>query len=348
MALEGFSAHEHGEAIRAAGGDGSSWLAGAEGERRVAAALAVLPAAEWQTLHDRLLLPGVTAWNLDHVVVGPAGVFLVDAKNWTGEVRVHDGNLVKRMADPDHPDRPDGVLRSLHRELDKVAWMAQRMGERLHLRVVPVLALAGERATEIGEPVVVRTVCVVSVDRLASWLQSCPHYYGPAHVGPLATRLMTEFPSTTTDPELLAAIGKDLLAAGHGPRGIVTPTTRYAVRPPAAGTRGRAPAGGAPRDRGPAGRGTTGRSPVVRTRSQSEAKGCLRGLVTLVLVTVGMVLLWAVLTAAIPRAISTIFTPTPRVNATQTTKLATTPPTTRPAAPTATTRGTVGHGHDPR
>ena len=72
------------------------------------------------------------------------------------------------------------------------------------------------------------------------WLQSCPHYYGPAHVGPLATRLMTEFPSTTTDPELLAAIGKDLLAAGHGPRGIVTPTTRYAVRPPAAGTRGRA------------------------------------------------------------------------------------------------------------
>ena len=53
---------------------------GNHGERVVAELLDVLDGAGWCVLHDRYK-PGSAA-NLDHVVVGPPGVFVIDAKNW--------------------------------------------------------------------------------------------------------------------------------------------------------------------------------------------------------------------------------------------------------------------------
>ena len=70
-----------------------AWATGAEGERELAAALAGL--ADVRVLHDRAV-PG-TRGNIDHVVVAPAGVFVVDAKAHNGEIRVRDvGGLFKR------------------------------------------------------------------------------------------------------------------------------------------------------------------------------------------------------------------------------------------------------------
>jgi hypothetical protein len=64
------------------------WERGAQGEEAVARALADLPEG-WVALHD-LAWPGRQRANLDHVVVGPGGVFVVDAKNWSGRVEVRD------------------------------------------------------------------------------------------------------------------------------------------------------------------------------------------------------------------------------------------------------------------
>jgi hypothetical protein len=64
------------------------WERGAQGEEAVARALADLPDG-WVALHD-LAWPGRQRANLDHVVVGPGGVFVVDAKNWSGRVEVRD------------------------------------------------------------------------------------------------------------------------------------------------------------------------------------------------------------------------------------------------------------------
>jgi hypothetical protein len=69
------------------------WEKGAEGEVAVARALAELPEG-WVALHD-LGWPGRQRANLDHVVVGPCGVFIVDAKNWSGRVEVRDQVLVQ-------------------------------------------------------------------------------------------------------------------------------------------------------------------------------------------------------------------------------------------------------------
>lgn len=69
-----------------------SWDAGAVGERIIADRLSQLIPHGWYVLHD-VHWPGRPKANLDHVLVGPGGIVVVDAKNWTGEVRVSSGVL---------------------------------------------------------------------------------------------------------------------------------------------------------------------------------------------------------------------------------------------------------------
>lgn len=63
-----------------------AWKVGAEGEQRVAEVMATATGVE--VLHDRRV-PGSRA-NIDHIVVGPGGVFVVDAKKYTGAIEVRD------------------------------------------------------------------------------------------------------------------------------------------------------------------------------------------------------------------------------------------------------------------
>lgn len=64
-----------------------AWSTGAAGEEQVAAALAGLQQFGWVLLHD-VAWPGRPRANLDHVLVGPGGVLIVDTKNWSGTVTV--------------------------------------------------------------------------------------------------------------------------------------------------------------------------------------------------------------------------------------------------------------------
>ena len=68
----------------------AGWEAGAEGERRTAAVLAELATEGWQVLHD-VHWPGRPFENIDHIVVGPAGVLVIDSKNWSGSSRDPSG-----------------------------------------------------------------------------------------------------------------------------------------------------------------------------------------------------------------------------------------------------------------
>jgi hypothetical protein len=65
---------------------------GAHGEEQTARALALLPARGWFVLHD-VRWPGKRFANIDHVVVGPGGVFVIDSKAWSGRVEVRGGVL---------------------------------------------------------------------------------------------------------------------------------------------------------------------------------------------------------------------------------------------------------------
>jgi hypothetical protein len=65
---------------------------GAEGEQATADALKLLPRDAWTVFHD-VRWPGRRYANVDHVVVGPPGVFVIDSKNWSGSVTVRDDVL---------------------------------------------------------------------------------------------------------------------------------------------------------------------------------------------------------------------------------------------------------------
>lgn len=66
------------------------WERGAEGERRTALVLDALPRDDWTVLHD-LAWPGRPLANIDHVAIGPPGVFVIDSKHWTGRISVANG-----------------------------------------------------------------------------------------------------------------------------------------------------------------------------------------------------------------------------------------------------------------
>jgi len=63
-----------------------SWSSGAEGEEQVVAVLSSLPGC--YVLHD-IVLPGQRG-NIDHIVVAPSGVCVVETKNYTGTIRCVD------------------------------------------------------------------------------------------------------------------------------------------------------------------------------------------------------------------------------------------------------------------
>lgn len=61
-----------------------AWDKGAAGERVIGDSLDGLRDEGFAVLHDRRI-PGTRA-NIDHIVVSPAGVFVIDTKNWSGRV----------------------------------------------------------------------------------------------------------------------------------------------------------------------------------------------------------------------------------------------------------------------
>ena len=75
-----------------------AYRVGAEGEEATSRRLAGLPDG-WIVLHDRRI-PGSRA-NIDHVVVGPIGVAVVESKSWSGTVKVHADRLTGSGRNPD-------------------------------------------------------------------------------------------------------------------------------------------------------------------------------------------------------------------------------------------------------
>jgi hypothetical protein len=69
-----------------------AWQRGLDGERRTGDVLASLQGQGWAVLHD-LHWPGRPFANIDHIAIGPTGVFVIDSKNWSGDVIVRQGVL---------------------------------------------------------------------------------------------------------------------------------------------------------------------------------------------------------------------------------------------------------------
>jgi hypothetical protein len=106
-----------------------SWQRGAQGERRTARLLDRLTRDGYVVFHD-LAVPGSPA-NVDHLVIGPTGVFLIDSKQWTGTVQQGADGLVWHNHYP------------LDRTLETVRWEAQVIGRLLGTRITALLCVHG-------------------------------------------------------------------------------------------------------------------------------------------------------------------------------------------------------------
>ena len=76
-----------------------SFIKGAEGEETVARALSFLPSS-CTVFNDVQFAAGVS---FDHIVVAPAGVFVVETKNWSGEITFQSGQVLCNGRAPSRP-----------------------------------------------------------------------------------------------------------------------------------------------------------------------------------------------------------------------------------------------------
>lgn len=94
----------------------TAWKTGAEGERRVAEVLAAAVGVE--AMHD-LRMPGTSSANIDHIAVGPAGIYVIDAKKYSGGIEERNVGSVFRpdwrlyVNGRDRTKLADGVLGQL-------------------------------------------------------------------------------------------------------------------------------------------------------------------------------------------------------------------------------------------
>jgi len=115
-------------------------LKGAEGEERIARTLSFLP-SDYFVFHS-LWLPGdaIGSKDVDHLVVGPTGVYALETKNWTGEIAVEDDGVKVNGRVPSRPP-----LQQVYQGARAVRELLQAEAG-LQLHVLPVLCFAGRDA----------------------------------------------------------------------------------------------------------------------------------------------------------------------------------------------------------
>lgn len=174
-----------------------AWARGAAGEERLAAFLERELTGEAILLHDRRL-PGSRA-NIDHLLIGPSGVWVIDAKRYTGRVERRDvGGLLRQDVRMFVGGRDQTKLvRAMPRQVEAV---------RSVLAEVPAFASVPVRAAlcftdsdwgflNLGKPFVINDVIVTYPGALRDASRK-PATLDTDQIGRVAARLASTLPST--------------------------------------------------------------------------------------------------------------------------------------------------------
>jgi hypothetical protein len=114
---------------------------GATGEEQVGGLLDPMSERGWRVIHDASLGRG----NVDHILIGPAGIFTIETKSHPGPVRVarvHGATLSQAQAQRRAIERVAGV------EVEPLivfsrAWVDRPLARRKGVRVLPARMLVG-------------------------------------------------------------------------------------------------------------------------------------------------------------------------------------------------------------
>lgn len=183
------------------------WYLGAVGEIRVGTTLRRLPDG-WTAFHA--LPVGANQSDIDHIVVGPGGVFTINAKHhrdkpiWVAECQF-------LVSGHKHP-----YLRNAVYDADRVAGL---LGDRMPVPVHPMIVLVDPKSVKIKKAP--ERVAVVDVRHLVRWLKERPVTLTPDTVAELAGVLAdptTWRAARAPDPDLMAefaSLDREVRSAGR-------------------------------------------------------------------------------------------------------------------------------------
>ena len=154
---------------------------GAVGEETTAVELDRLGRQGWVVFHY-VRWPGRTRANIDHVVIGPGGVFVVDSKNWNGRVEVKDDVLLQNGR-----PRESAVVGASEAALAITELLGQ-------VPATGVLCFVSDEALNEWA----RDVMVCSTSTLATMLTSRPPTMHAAAVQRFAGRLQSSLTAATS------------------------------------------------------------------------------------------------------------------------------------------------------
>lgn len=155
----------------------AAFAQGQHGELAVAAVLSGMLPNGYVHLDD-VRFPGSRRANVDHVVVGPAGVLVVDAKEWSGTVTLRDGVL-----------RQNGYRRQEKIDVVESACQAVATATRLSPSLfTSVICMTG--TAQLTAPGTIQATTVLSLRDLPAWLESRPPLlHSPGEVEVVIERL---------------------------------------------------------------------------------------------------------------------------------------------------------------
>jgi hypothetical protein len=167
-------------AIATAAAHVQRWAHETEGRRRTREALRPLERSGWHVDHDISLPDGAS---VDHLVLGPCGVFVVDSRAWDGVVTVDNkGPTIT----PRHDPRGAWTAYGHHRSLPPAAAAVVRRlaaatggAVRAPRAVVAIWATFPEQVAESGG------VTYVAGSHLARWLSEQPRRLAMSEVNAL-------------------------------------------------------------------------------------------------------------------------------------------------------------------
>jgi hypothetical protein len=197
------------------------WQRGADGERATANVLDALPRQYWTVVHD-VAWPGRPRANIDHVVIGPPGVVVIDSKNWSGTVTVQSGAL--RQSGRSRASSIAGVE-------DAARAVAGLLPPDSGVTFHGVLCLTGESQVSGN----VGSVAVRSLRDLPAYLQTLPVAVPEERLGALASDVMSRLdePRSVSPGWAATAVlpSPPSVTPDHNPRPA---TSRRSARPAAA------------------------------------------------------------------------------------------------------------------
>ncbi len=193
-------ADAHEAAAEKARSDAGNWAIASATEKRTAILLAPLSVIGYVPLHDRSW-PGSRHAQVDLVLVGPGGVFIVDTKAWK-EVTIDGGRVFRGQEDvTEDIENLSELGRTVEEDLAEVGLAP---GE-VHV----VMALVGER----GRDASVGTVRMLSERDLLRHIASRGMRLGPALLDLVLARTLALFPPVGAPAPVNVAVPEPVLPA---------------------------------------------------------------------------------------------------------------------------------------